>query len=87
MDELFTTHELITALASVNLHSSPGADGVTYSALRHLGSNALQQLLTLYNKSWRTGRVEESWKIARLIPVLEPGNHLQTLTPTDQLHY
>lgn len=78
MDELFTMHELISALASVNLLSSPGADGVTYSALRYLGGNALRQLLTFYNKSWETGRVEASWKLGRLAAVLKPGK-----PPTD----
>lgn len=82
MDESFTINELSAALTFVNLNSLPGPDGVSYSALRHLGSKALQQLRNIYYTSCRMGSVEASCKMSRLVPVLKPGK-----CPTDIKFY
>lgn len=42
-------------------------------ALHHFGINALQQLLSLDNRSWQRGYLEASWKIARIVAILKPG--------------
>lgn len=32
----------------------------------------LQQLLSLYNQSWQMGRLDASWKNARIVAILNP---------------
>lgn len=43
--------ELDAALFSLKMSSSPGPDGVTYSALVHLGPHARTKLLKFYNNT------------------------------------
>lgn len=73
LDELFTMEELQAALAVTNKRSCPGPDHVSYTSLSRLGRKAKTQLLTIYNNSWIAGSLVESWKTARVIPVLKPG--------------
>lgn len=72
-DELFSLSELNEALNLSNRPSSPGPDNIRYAALAHLGEQGKSRLLNLYNQSWESGVVPESWKISRIIPVLKPG--------------
>ncbi|XP_064482935.1 uncharacterized protein LOC135395773 [Ornithodoros turicata] len=55
------------------MHSSPGADQVTYKALRNLPRSGLEALLKLFNESWRSGCVPQQWKTAMVVPILKPG--------------
>lgn len=82
IDDPFTMSELAMALSSVNKSSSPGSDGITYTALAHLGVAGKRFLLDIFNQSWMTGRLQPTWKTARIVPILKPGKD-----PTDLQSY
>lgn len=73
VEAYFTLKELDMALFASNVKSSPGTDGIRYSALRHLGEAARTFLLKAFNSSWETGIIPRQWKIARVLPILKPG--------------
>lgn len=73
LDAEFSLAELQTALRLSRARSSPGADGITYMALRNLSEVCHRSLLRVYNESWATGQVPDCWKVARVIPLLKPG--------------
>ncbi|XP_064469998.1 uncharacterized protein LOC135384740 [Ornithodoros turicata] len=75
LDADFSLPELKTALRLSRPKSSPGVDGITYSALRNLGAGGLRTLLFICNSSWRSGQVPASWKEAMVVPLLKPGKH------------
>lgn len=73
MDDIFSAPELDQALASLNHSSSPGPDKITYGTLAHLGLEARQHLLEIFNASWTGGNIPPDWKAACVVPILKPG--------------
>ena len=67
----FTLGELHSALSSTE-DSSPGEDGILYSMIRQLPTEAKLFLLKIINKIWETGVLPRSWKISIIIPVQKP---------------
>jgi hypothetical protein len=51
----------------------PGPDGITNEMLMHLGHEAKQVLLQIFNQSWKSGRVPTKWKEATIVPIHKKG--------------
>ena len=75
MDKTFTNKELERALGTLNNKKSPGPDKVTNEMLLHLGPIAKYRLLTLFNNSWKTGRVPQAWREADMTPIHKKGKN------------
>ena len=53
--------------------TTAGPDDIHYQILKHLPSDALETLLNIMNKIWRTGKFPEDWHKAVIIPIPKPG--------------
>ncbi|KAL8604432.1 hypothetical protein ACOMHN_042261 [Nucella lapillus] len=73
MDMPFKLKELEEAKKSLQDKKSPGPDKVTNEMLKHLGTKAKTKLLTLFNNSWKTGHVPQSWREAYMVPIHKKG--------------
>lgn len=73
MNKPFSSNELDEALSTLKLKKSPGPDQITNEMLLHLGPQAKKKLLQLYNESWKTGVVPQTWRDAVMIPVHKRG--------------
>ena len=71
----FTLDEMEEAKASLKLKRSPGPDKITNEMLLHLGPKANSKLLQIYNNSWKTGHIPQSWREATMIPVHKKGKN------------
>lgn len=69
---LFTPRELCQAM-KVCADTSPGQDDVPYAMLCHLRDEALDFLLSIYNRIWIEGTFPSSWGVAVVIPIPKPG--------------
>ncbi|KAH8020806.1 hypothetical protein HPB51_004628 [Rhipicephalus microplus] len=52
LDHPFTLQVLRTAVSTSQCSSAPGLEGITYATLRHVGTRATEELLSVYNLSW-----------------------------------
>ncbi|CAF3642161.1 unnamed protein product [Rotaria socialis] len=66
----FTINELKSALRNTK-DSSPGNDTVSYTILKHLNENSLNQLLEFYNFLWLSDIFPSQWSSAILLPFLK----------------
>ena len=73
MKQPFTLHELQTALRKLKTKKSPGPDGITNEMLKHLGSTAILKLLEVFNHSWETGTLAQTWREAIMTPIYKKG--------------
>lgn len=71
----FTMIELLEVLDASNSISSPGDDQVTYSMLHNLPVSGKDYLLKLYNISWNTGCIPNTWKFSIIKPILKGNNN------------
>lgn len=69
----FNVRELRVALRSTRHRSSPGPDGIPYKAISSLGPSAIGKYMELLNDTWRDGKLPDSWKLSRVVPVLKTG--------------
>ena len=53
--------------------TTAGPDNIHYQILKHLPSDALETLLNIMNEIWRTGKFQEDWHKAVIIPIPKPG--------------
>lgn len=70
-DVPFTLKELDLVLASKK-DSAPGADSISYSMLRNCPPSFKNKLLHLYNTSWRTHKLPQEWKVAKIVAIPKP---------------
>lgn len=54
--------ELLTALNSTQTTSTPGAHGITKTALRNLSESGREDLLTRINFIWESSNLPDDWK-------------------------
>ena len=71
MTDDLTMAELIDAIRRLKNKKAPGKDGVCNEMIKHLGQNARQKLLELFNLSWKSGIFPAAWKEAIIIPILK----------------
>ena len=65
-------HELENALSSLN-NSSPGFDSIPNALIKELPYVTKVELLDIFNQSFNTGVIPQSWKLGTVIPILKPG--------------
>jgi len=73
INDAFAFHELQAAIRQCKTNSSPGADDISYEALKRLPKSSLNAILGLYNKIWEAGVVPKTWKHAVVLPILKQG--------------
>lgn len=66
----FNMQELNIAINSLKTKKSPGPDHIHPEFIKNLGKIAKQQLLKLYNLSWKTN-VPAEWRKAIIVPLLK----------------
>ena len=72
-DVRFTMQEIQNSLKSLATGKGYGLDDVPNEFLQKLPRPKIQELLGLFNRSWREGLLPSAWKIGLLIPILKPG--------------
>ena len=81
--ELYNTEitemEIIEAI-QIAKETTAGEDQVTNTLLKNLPSSIIRELQSLYNQSFATGVVPESWKHSTVIPILKPEKPREELT-------
>ena len=70
--------ELEKAMRLLKKNKSPGPDLIHNEMLMNLSPKGKEALLMLLNKTWKSGNIPKSWKIATVTPVLKKGK------PADQ---
>ena len=73
MDKKLTLNELQSALRQLKAKKSPGPDAITNEMLTHLGNKATFKLLEIFNHSWATGTLPQTWREATMILILKKG--------------
>ena len=74
-----TVEEVLDALRDIDGSKSAGPDGVNPKFLKNLPRNAIEVVTRLFQESWRTGWIPQSWKVGEIIPLLKPGKEASKL--------
>ncbi|XP_077556747.1 LOW QUALITY PROTEIN: uncharacterized protein LOC144170656 [Haemaphysalis longicornis] len=67
----FTAAELDRAIQNAKRKSAPGADGITYQAIRNLNEEQRSRLLDFYNQCWSSGTLPPQFGLQLVSPVLK----------------
>ena len=67
------TEEFEEALKTLKDQKYPGPDKITNGILDHLVTKAKSTLLGIFNNSWKTGHVPQSWREAVMVAILKKG--------------
>lgn len=70
-DAPFTAAELARAIQNVKRKSAPGADGITYQAIKNLNEEQRSLLLDFYNHHWISGTLPEQFGLQLVSPILK----------------
>ena len=76
----FDMCEMDAAIKSMKKNGAPGKDNIPPSFLKNLGTLAKQELLDLFNESFRTAYIPSIWKHAIIIPILKAGKPASQLS-------
>ena len=71
--QLTNIYELKRKISSLQIRSAPGDDGITSLMLRNLSQKALCHLTHLFNHILRLQHFPNSWKNAKVVPILKPN--------------
>ena len=71
-NDAFSVKEYSCALARCP-ETSPGADQITYSMIKHLHPSSTGRLLRLFNLIFSTGVFPEGWRTSVIIPIPKQG--------------
>ncbi|XP_047478493.1 uncharacterized protein LOC125031653 [Penaeus chinensis] len=71
-DKPFALNEMQAAIKS-GIDTAPGIDKISYSMIKHLGPQATQLLLLLFNKSLEAGLLHKAWKVSDIQPIPKAG--------------
>ena len=69
----FSMDELKAALKRMKSKGAPGMDDITPAFLQNLGPVAMAMMLDLFNLSFNTAKLPQSWRTACIIPLLKGG--------------
>ena len=72
-EQNFTLEELERVIAEAKNNKAAGEDDVPYEFIKHLGPNAKQFLLYLYNRCWEGEGIPTKWRTAIIKPLLKGG--------------
>ena len=61
--------EVFNSLSRINVHKSPGPDGIPNWFLGDFAFAVTEPVCHIFNSSLRSGSVPELWKIANAVPV------------------
>ena len=76
----FTMKELKTAIKKCKKKGAPGPDDITPAFIKALGSNALEELLAIFNQSLHSNNLPQIWRTASIIPLLKAGKPAKVLS-------
>jgi len=71
MDKKLTLNELQAALRQLKAKKYPGPDTITNEMLTHIGNKTTYKLLEIFNHSWATGTLPQTWREATMITILK----------------
>ncbi|KAL3177163.1 hypothetical protein MRX96_009860 [Rhipicephalus microplus] len=77
---VFTEHKLARVLDPRHRRSTAGPNGITHNMLRNLTDGQRLFLLTAYNEVFRNGSLQDTWRIAMVVPVLKAEKPPRSLT-------
>ena len=69
----FTRSELDAAVQKMKPRKAAGCDGIASDYVRNLTDRAREQLLLIYNHSWRRKWIPQVWRTAIVVPILKKG--------------
>ena len=69
----FTMRELTLAINKIKRKGAAGSDNIPPTFLKALGPSALQELLAIFNESFRHADCPRIWRVAVIIPILKAG--------------
>ena len=76
----FTMRELTSAINKMKHKGAAGPDSIPPTLLKALGPMALQELLAIFNESFRHAESPRIWCIAVIIPILKTGKPASEVT-------
>ena len=71
----FTKKEYDEAITSLQNEKTPGPNKLTNEMLMHLGKKASAALLSIFNNSFKTGKVPQVWRDVHMIPIHKQGKN------------
>ena len=77
--EDFTLVELKKAIKKMKKKGAAGPDEIPPSFLKNLGTEAMKELLAIFNESLRSGTCPQIWRNAIIIPLLKAGKPASNL--------
>ena len=80
----FNTKEFEGDLKTLKDKKSPGPNKITNKMLENSGTKAKSKPLGIFNNSWKTGHVPQSWQEAEMVPIHKKG---KDRTNTDSYRY
>ena len=83
MNSTFSLQELEKAIGTLKDCKSPGPDKITNEMIKHLGPKAKKVLLEIFNKSWKSGQVPQTWREAHMVQIHKKGKDKTKLEATD----
>ena len=69
----FDLGELNAAIKAMKPKGAAGKDNIPPTFLKNLGPKALEELLAIFNPSFKSAEIPASWKHAVIIPILKVG--------------
>ena len=72
-DVEFSTSKIRNLLKQLNVHKSPGPDGIHGKVLKNCRESIAYPLSCLFKISYNTGQIPAEWKLANVVPVHKKG--------------
>ncbi|VDN20918.1 unnamed protein product [Dibothriocephalus latus] len=76
---LFTQQEVLVEL-KLDPAKSPGLDEILGVLLRELSEELAEPLCTIFRKSLEAGKLPETWKLAKFVPIHKERSRLYSTT-------
>ena len=69
----FSTKRVRKLLQNINVHKSPGPDGIHGKVLKNCRESIAYPLACIYKISYNTGQIPAEWKLANVVPIHKKG--------------